>query len=963
MRIPRTIALTLGLLTPLFGGQLCSAVDYTRDIQPLLRERCASCHGALQQKAGLRLDTGAAARLGGKNGPVLSSESPDLGALLLRVQSDDPDERMPPEGEPLAPAQITNLRDWIALGAPSPTGETPERDPRDHWAFRPASRPAVPAVRDPSWIRNPIDAFIAAEHQRQGLQPSPEASRDVLLRRVHLDLTGLPPSREELHAFLADTTPDAYERAVDRLLDSPHHGERWARHWMDVWRYADWYGRRNVPDVWNSAPQIWRWRDWILRSLNEDVGYDRMLVAMLAADEVAPEADDEIVATGFLVRSWYALNPNQWRRDIVEHTGKAFLGLTFNCAHCHDHKYDPISHEEYFRFRAFFEPLGLRQDWVRGETDPGPFQRYDYSTLRKVVREGAIRVLDEDLEAKTHLYLKGDERSLPPGSPTVAPGVPSFLSFAPLDLREINLPPQAHHPGTKPWIRETLLRQATNDLATARTALAMAEAAVGAALANSNSNSNTIPRLLGARLTAESAWLTASNRAVIAQAEVTAVEARLAADRARFLEPSSPDAEPLMTWASHAERFLAWRKAQSQLSEARQALALREAEAEIAAARRLAEGLASKQLKEARSKDDEALAKAREKITQLTQAAEAANLALNSNSTAYTSAGPAYPERSTGRRRALAEWLTDARNPLTARVAVNHVWARHLHAPIVSTVFDFGRNGATPSHPELLDWLAAELTENGWSLQHLHRLIVTSSTYRQQSGANQPDSSSRNLAIDPDNRFLWRAQVGRLESELVRDAMLSASGDLDPAIGGPVLPNTEAESSHRRSLYFETFPEAGGHDGFTGLFDPPDPSECYRRSQTVLPQQALALVNSRFSHERSRSLAARLWNQLAEAERADDSAAFVTAAFEQILARAPDPAEITACRDFLVRQRSAFEVSSAKPAATAPPEAAAAQGAATPPDPAALPAADAATQARASLVRALFNHNDFLSIR
>ncbi|MBL9129383.1 MAG: DUF1553 domain-containing protein, partial [Verrucomicrobiales bacterium] len=897
-----------------------------------------------------------------KRGTILDPAHADSGSLLERVRASDPDERMPPEGAPLSKDQIDTLRRWIAAGAPSPADETPERDPRDHWAFRPVVRPAIPSPPDPEWPKNPIDAFVAVDHARHDLCPAPDAPRDVLLRRLSLDLIGLPPSREELRAFLDDPAPDAYERAVERLLASPHYGERWARHWMDVWRYADWYGRRGVPDVWNSAPQIWRWRDWIVRSLNADKGYDRMILEMLAADEVAPENDDDAVATGFLVRSWYALNPNQWRRDIVEHTGKAFLGLTFNCAHCHDHKYDPISHLDYFRFRAFFEPLGLRQDWVRGEPDPGPFQRYDYSTLRKIVRHGSVRVLDEDLEAKTFVYLRGDERAFPPDKPTVDPGVPEFLRFADVTVREVALPSTAHYPGTKTWIRETVRSEASNHLAAARQAFADADAQLRKAQASTQS----VARALAPRLAAESAWIGASNRLVLAQAELTALEARLAADRARFADGAPPDAASLSAWASHAERFVALRKAEAQLADARQALALRETEQEIAQARRVGEGLSAKALQDAKAKDEEALAKARQQIAQLEQAASAANLALNSNDTRYASIGPSYPARSTGRRAALGRWIADGRNPLTARVAVNHVWSRHFHAPLVASVFDFGRNGATPTHPELLDWLAAELVDHGWSLKHLHRLLVCSRTYRQRS---DPPADGR----DPDNRFLARAHVGRLESEIVRDAMLAASGDLDRTVGGPVLPNTEAETSRRRSLYFETFPEAGGSDAFTGTFDPPDPNECYRRTRTILPQQALALTNSKFSHERSRSLADRLAVAVEDRldPKSDARAAFVVAAYEAILSRAPKAAELATCIEFLATQEEAFrsptpgDVPAAVTAtATTTAAASGATGApATPSTPPPSPPPGPDRRARASLVHALFSHNDFIAIR
>ncbi|MDA1232160.1 MAG: DUF1549 domain-containing protein, partial [Planctomycetota bacterium] len=359
-------------------------VDYLQDVKPILKERCYACHGALKQESGLRLDTGVSIRQGGDSGSILLFEAAEKSSLIERVSAGGDSERMPPEGEPLTAAQLETLKDWISHGAISPDNEQPEPDPEQHWAFQPPRRPDLPTTGDPDRPHNPIDTFIGAKLAQHGLTCQSEASRDVLLRRVFLDLIGLPPTPLELHAFLDDESPTAYEAVVDRLLNDPRYGERWARHWMDIWRYSDWYGRRYVPDVWNSAPQIWRWRDWIVRSLNEDHGYDRMLREMLAADEICPEDDSAAVATGYLIRNWYALNPNDWMRNTVEHTGKAFLGLTFNCAHCHDHKYDPITQDDYFHLRAFFEPIDIRQDRVPGEADPGPFQAYSYSVLRKI---------------------------------------------------------------------------------------------------------------------------------------------------------------------------------------------------------------------------------------------------------------------------------------------------------------------------------------------------------------------------------------------------------------------------------------------------------------------------------------------------------------------------------------------------------------------------------------------------
>ena len=305
--------------------------------------------------------------------------------------------------------------------------------------------------------------------RNSGLNPAPEADRATLLRRVTLDLIGLPPTTEELLAFRKDTTSDAYENVVDRLLSSPQYGERWGRHWMDVWRYSDWYGRRSVPDVLNSYGQIWRWRDWIVKSIGDDRGYDDMVRMMLAADELAPTSEADQAATGFLVRNFYRWNYNNWMRDNVEHTGKAFLGLTLNCCHCHDHKYDPLSQEEYFRFRAIFEPLEIRHDRWPGEADPGVYPKYSYGAAYKPIALGLVRVMDEKLDAKTYVYTGGDERNIVKDR-AVSPGVPAALggTFA---VEAISLPPQSWYPGLKQFVRSEEIARSETEVRTATEAL------------------------------------------------------------------------------------------------------------------------------------------------------------------------------------------------------------------------------------------------------------------------------------------------------------------------------------------------------------------------------------------------------------------------------------------------------------------------------------------------------------
>ncbi len=997
-----------------FGAQLSAwagaSVDYSREIKPLFRDRCYACHGALKQKAGLRLDTGAAIRRGGKDGLIILTNDLAASPLLVRVASTNLDERMPPEGEPLTVGQIDLLRSWITQGAASPANEKPDPDPREHWAFKPPVRPPLPnTTHHASRIASPIDVFISAGLEEHGLVPLPEAPKAVLLRRVYLDLIGLPPTREELHAFLADSAPDAYERVVQRLLDSPRYGERWARHWMDVWRYADWYGRRHVPDVWNSAPQVWRWREWIVNSLNADKGYDRMLVEMLAADEVAPEDNSARAATGYLVRNWYALNPNQWMRDIVEHTGKAFLGLTFNCAHCHDHKYDPISQRDYFQFRAFFEPLQVRQDRVPGEADPGPFQKYEYSANRKVVTNGIVSVFDENLGAKTFIYLRGDERSFPEGKPTVDPAMPAFLNGDSLKIQRLDLPRSAHYPGLKPFVQQAEMEKHEQNVVAARDSLTTATKKLVDARAKFAAAEST--NALAARaiafsdvLAAEVALRNQSNQAAVAEADLDALRARLAADRVRYgtlTRPSAtlspPDeerdgvrgdseigvgkqdklgieqtaapksaADDLAATASRIERLANLRKAEAKAVAADGALVLLQAEQAAVAARRNAEGASEK--KEEKEKAEAALKKAQEQVAAAQRVVEAAQVALATNSIAYTPITPVYPEQSTGRRRALAGWLTSRDNPLTARVAVNHIWARHFHAPLVASVFDFGRNGSVPTNPELLDWLAVEFMEHGWSMKHLHRLIVTSSTYRTGSArvppaveASRGDTHSQNPEtvgaaptgaretrtlpeqIDPENKYLWRMNSDQMEAEVLRDSLLHLAGELDLSPTGYPLPNKEAETSRRRSLYFECFPEPGGQSEFATLFDPPGPTECYRRSKTIVPQQALALTNSRLSREQSRALAQRL-SEAFPPNTDHGDLDFIAAACEQVLTRRPSGEELAACQDFLKRE---LEPATRQPTDGKEPG--------EPPS--------NALRARASLVHALFNHNDFVTIR
>lgn len=833
-------------------------VDYTRDIKPLLKDRCFACHGALKQQGKLRLDTAAAMRM-----KVIVPGDPDASRLLERVTDTDDSTRMPPQGKPLTKEQVTQFREWIKQGAKAPANETPEQDPRDHWAFQPVRRPEVPASREAKPSANPVDAFLQVEWSKRNLVPSPPTDKATLLRRVYLDLVGLPPTRDELQAFLTDDSPDVYEKVVDKLLASPAYGERWARHWMDVWRYSDWYGRRGVPDVLNSYGMIWRWRDWIVRSVTEDRGYDWMVRMMLAADELAPTDDANLVATGFVVRNFFRWNYNNWMRDNVEHTAKAFLGLTFNCAHCHDHKYDPIRHEDYFKFRAFFEPIEIRHDRVPGEPDPGPYPKYSYGAAYKPITSGMVRVFDEKPDAATHFYNGGDERNKVEGRTPIPPGVPAFLGGASFKVEAIALPPEAWYPGLKPFVRAEELAKREK----------LAEELAKQYVA-------TKARELDAQHTA-------------VRRELAALKARIAADDVAYLGAKG---DPKTTTAAAANAERDWKLAEAESTRVK---------AEVALTRAI----------ETKTPAD----KRKPLEAQLVAAKAAVEAAHNAPVAAtYTPLSPHYTKASSGRRTALANWIASSDNPLTARVAVNHIWNWHFGRPLVETTNNFGRSGKAPTHPELLDWLASELVRTGWKTKPLHRLIVTSQAYR-LSSKHDP----RNAA-DPDNVYLWRFPTQRMDAEVVRDCVLAVAGELDATLGGPDLPHEQGLTSRRRSLYFAYHGESRMQ--FLDLFDAANPCDAYRRGTSVLPQQALALSNNELVLKQSQTLTAKL----TKTAKTDDE--FVRVAFEVVLTRPPREAELTASLAFLARQAKLFE-------------------------------ADGAARARANFVLALFNHTDFVTIR
>jgi hypothetical protein len=881
---------------------------------------------------------------GGESGPAaITGKSAD--SLIVGAITGEAGFLMPPDGdgEPFDAAQIALVRRWIDEGLAHPDKEEAPADPKSHWAYQSPRRPPVPAPRNSAWNENPIDAFLAAEHDARGLTASPPADPNTLYRRLYFDLTGLPPGRDELAQLVAKHSPGEYARVVERLLASPRYGERWGRHWMDVWRYSDWYGKRDINQHRNSRKNIWRFRDWIIESVNADKGYDQMIVEMLAGDELAPGNEEMNRATGYLGRNFYVYNRNVWLQDTVEYTGMAFLGVTFKCCRCHDHKYDPVTQAEYYQFRACFEPYGVRTDRMPGKPDTIGVTNSAGSAKEEVLKEGFDRVFDEDLAAPTYILTRGNERS-PEKDRPISPGVPAVLGGA-FEIRPVDLPLATYYPALREFVEQESIAALDAKVAAARALHDQAIAAVAAAKKTAEAQTAQVATTAakpdasaGAAIAALELDASQKRDSLSAvETQLTALKARYAAERAKYSAPRPVDFAELTKAAALAERTATERQAMAAESAARQAQFI----ARAALTAKPDDAALQKQLDAA----DKSLAKA-------TEALGVARSAPQQQGDQYTPIDKIYPAQSTGRRLALARWITARENPLAARVAVNHIWLRHFGAPLVESVENFGLRGTAPTHPALLDWLAVELIENHWSMKHLHRLMVTSQAYRMQSTLADSAAQSQwtqNARLDPENHSLWRMNVRRLEGEGVRDSLLALAGTLDNTMGGPDIDPAEADRVRRRSVYFRHTPD--DKPALVELFDAANPVECYRRVESVVPHQALVMANGAMTLDHSRLIAARVAAMAGGDSQTTRPEQFVTAAWEHVLARAPSEQERQACVEFLARQTKLLS----DPQALEALEGEAKGGV--------PPAADPATRAREALVHVLFNHPDFVTVR
>jgi Protein of unknown function (DUF1553)/Protein of unknown function (DUF1549)/Planctomycete cytochrome C len=884
-------------------------------VRPILAERCLKCHGPAKQSNGLRLDSREAVLKGGDSGPAVVPARPDDSLLIKAVSHSSEDLKMPPTGKLPDPA-LAALRQWVTLGLPwapdraqAPTpGQTTAAVSSTHWAFQPVRRVSPPVVKDRAWVGTRIDVFILAKLEAAGITPSAPADKRTLIRRATIDLLGIPPTADEIAAFVADQAPDAYARLVDRLLASPHYGERWGRHWLDVARYADTKGYVFTED--RRYPFAYTYRDYVIAAFNHDVGYDKFIVEQLAADQLARSDDPRaLAAMGFLtVGRRFLQDQNEIIDDRIDTVCRGFLGLTVTCARCHDHKFDPIPSEDYYSLYGVFassvEPAELPIVYRPGGSQvAADFDRKLGLANRKRDDYLAAR-RDEfltDVKARFAQYLKAasdlnfERRSGRLDERALADKLNSRRLRAVISLwkHHLDAPAPPSDPVLGPW--------------RAFSALPANEFAAKAGDVHG-------------KLTVSKGAAPASVHPLVAKAVLASPPKTMAEVVARYVElfaeldakchdhaAKSPakTALPEPEWESLRQAIFGSGgplavsvEGMKMLLDQSQRGRLNEFDGEIARINGTHPGAPARAmvLVDApklvdphvfvRGNPGRPGAAVPRRFLKLLSGAERAPFAKGSG------------------RLDLARAIADANNPLTARVLVNRAWQWHFGKALVTTPSDFGVRSDLPSHPELLDDLALEFMASGWSLKTLHRRIMLSSTY-QQSSLPRPAALER----DPENRLVWRFNRQRLDFEAMRDSLLAVSGALDRKIGGPPVVGTEPASATSRTIY--GFIDRQNLDGVYRAFDfaVPDATSP-RRFVTTVPQQALFLMNSPFLHQQAKRLAAMIAPDIREASptpasaAASDPADQVRGLYRRVLGRLPEPDELDLAVAF-VKQETA----------------------------------------------------------
>jgi mono/diheme cytochrome c family protein len=791
-----------------------SAQELSRQAYAILRQNCFGCHGA-GKMSGLDLRTAESALAGGDNGKVIEPFDASASRLYQFI-THQAKPTMPP-GKKIPDAAIETLRRWIEAGAsfdgfekeaarkddePAKLVERPiTPEERGFWAFQPPRRLSEPRVSHPGRGANPIDAFLLAKMKAKGLKPSPRAGRRTLIRRAYLDLTGLPPGPEEVEAFVKDTSPGAWERLIDRLLASPHYGERWARHWLDLVRFADSGGFEFDVD----RPDAWRYRDYVVKAFNDDKPYDQFIREQLAGDEYAPDSQEAMIATGFLRLGPEGGGGGERGRqdaldDLITTTSLTFMGLTVGCARCHDHKFDPIPQKDFYRIQAIFAPSRPINYPLVG-ADVVAAHRAETQRIESLQRP--LKKAKEELEAP-HLKALVEE---------AVSRLPEYMQIA------WRTPPEKRTPGQRLNVQQ-----------------------IKKTLEDDSLSQKLTEKDIVARMPADDKR---KHQELVEQIKALDRQKPKPYPTARAIGESGPKPGPT---------YFLYRGAP-------------DAKGPV-----VTPGVLSV-----------------------------------INETDYEFPTPPPNVKSSYRRRGLAEWLASRQNPLTARVMVNRVWQHHFGEGIVRTPSNFGKLGEPPTNPELLDWLAIEFMNGGWSVKRMHRLMMTSQAYQMAS-----DDIAADVAIDPENRLLWRMPRARLEAEIIRDQILAVAGNLDRTLGGPcVYPHIDPKlfqsstkrtwpgkpdddpSTWRRSLY--VYSKRSIRYPLFEAFDQPNLiNSCDRRNISTIAPQALLLMNNNFVLTEAKYFADRL-----RREAGDDARAQAQKAYRLALGRSPTSFELAKTVEFI----------------------------------------------------------------
>ncbi len=750
-----------------------ASLYFEQNIRPLLATKCLKCHGEKKQEGHLRLDSRASILKGGDSGPAIVPGKPEESLLIEAIKYESFE--MPPTGQ-LAKSDIAHFERWIRENAVWPENLGPLREgsvkltesDKNWWAFQPVVKPVVPKDQGDKWSANAIDRFVYHRLAEKKMKPAPQADRMTLVRRLYFDLIGLPPTPEEVAAFLNDDSPKAWENLIDRLLDDPRYGEHWARHWLDVVRFAE-------SDGWNQdafRPHLWRYRDYVINSFNSDKPYPQFVKEQLAGDEMPSDDPEALAAVGYLRLGIYEYNQRDARshwndimNEITDVTGDVFLGMGMACARCHDHKFDPLLQKDYFKLRAFFEPLIWRDDIPYATIA----QQKEYEKQKAVWEEQTV-----EIRAKIDALLK----------PYYDKKWKSTADKFPLDIQAAFYKPVEERTSWEHQMAYLVSRQFEEEGGGPLKSMKKEDKAKYEALQKELAAFDDIkPKPLG--------------------------EVMTVTDFAGEISPTviPGGSEP--------------------------------------------------------------------------QTVPPGFLTVLGNERPELSVG----SQTTGRRTALAEWIGSPDNPLTTRVIVNRIWQYHFGQGIAPSASDFGHLGQPPTHPELLDWLTKTYVENGWSMKKLHKLILTSATWRQS--AHHPQAAKYQQK-DPGENLLWRSRIRRLDAEQIRDAMLSASGELQTHVGGP---SVDAKTP-RRGLYVKAIrntpdPFLHAFDMANGLKSVPD------RNTTTTPTQSLLMINGTYSLGRAKKFADRLRKQ--QSTPADT----IETAIQTTWGRKPTPEELEAARTFV----------------------------------------------------------------